>query len=289
MDIDYIREVFELSTLLNYSKTAAKMNISQSALSKHVTAVEQEFGVQIFKRDSRNVQPTRQGMLFLGKAAKLLDCYDEMKSMSKTEEVVSVSGWINNLEVMLKLKSIAETIEESPAIHLSLIYSKQQRAIEMLTKNQLDIYIDYRDSISADDITQIPFVKDKMCVFLRADEACSDNDVSISQLKDKVFLRVGNKSFQSGWNAVKDACSRAGFTPMTETIFMESEAESQLLSIGQGQCFVTAVSCNPAIQLRQRPDLRCHILTDGAFIYSLFVNKTSSKEKVMSILRNHAI
>ena len=42
MNIEYFQEFVELAQRLNYREAAARLNMSQSALSKHVKALEAE-------------------------------------------------------------------------------------------------------------------------------------------------------------------------------------------------------------------------------------------------------
>ena len=54
-NIQYYQEFAALSHYLSFSKTSEELCISQSALSKHISALEQELGLTLFIRNSKIV------------------------------------------------------------------------------------------------------------------------------------------------------------------------------------------------------------------------------------------
>ena len=61
MDIQQLKYFLALAKELHFWKTAEKMNITQSALSRHIMSLENEMGLQLFFRNKRNVKLTPAG------------------------------------------------------------------------------------------------------------------------------------------------------------------------------------------------------------------------------------
>ena len=61
MDIQQIKYFLALAKELHFWKTAGKINITQSALSRHIQSLESELGIQLFERNKRNVKLTPAG------------------------------------------------------------------------------------------------------------------------------------------------------------------------------------------------------------------------------------
>ncbi|MNJ94127.1 HTH-type transcriptional regulator GltC [compost metagenome] len=61
MDIQQIKYFLALADELHFWNTAAKMNITQSALSRQIQSLESELDLQLFYRDKRNVKLTAAG------------------------------------------------------------------------------------------------------------------------------------------------------------------------------------------------------------------------------------
>ena len=58
MDLQQIRYFLALARELHYWKTAEKMNITQSALTRRIQSLENELGLLLFDRNKRNVKLT---------------------------------------------------------------------------------------------------------------------------------------------------------------------------------------------------------------------------------------
>ncbi len=77
MNIEILREFADLAYTLNYQKTADRMYISPSTLSKHIMALEKELGgAALFHRSKQSVSLTELGKAFLPKIQKTLADYD---------------------------------------------------------------------------------------------------------------------------------------------------------------------------------------------------------------------
>lgn len=61
MDLQQIKYFLALAKELHFWNTAGKMNITQSALSRHIQALESELGLLLFERNKRNVKLTPAG------------------------------------------------------------------------------------------------------------------------------------------------------------------------------------------------------------------------------------
>lgn len=76
MEIDYLREFIELSRVGSFTRAASRLGVSRSTLSKHISAVEREFGVTVFERDNLHTELTPAGKLLLGEAQSLLASWE---------------------------------------------------------------------------------------------------------------------------------------------------------------------------------------------------------------------
>lgn len=76
MDINWLNEFITLATLLNYSKAANQLYLTQPALSRHIHDLEQTLGTQLFIRDTHNVHLTSIGEIFLSEAQEIVARYN---------------------------------------------------------------------------------------------------------------------------------------------------------------------------------------------------------------------
>jgi DNA-binding transcriptional LysR family regulator len=67
-----IRYFTMLAETLHFGRAAARLNVSQPPLSRHIAALERELGVSLFERSSRSVTLTRAGERFYADAKAIL-------------------------------------------------------------------------------------------------------------------------------------------------------------------------------------------------------------------------
>lgn len=98
MDIAYYKEFIELARRLNFHEAAAVLNLSQSALSKHILAFERHYDVQLFDRGRRQVTLTDAGVILLEQALRIWSAYEEsiaIMGASRERECIRASGLID--------------------------------------------------------------------------------------------------------------------------------------------------------------------------------------------------
>ena len=83
MDINRLNEFITLATLLNYSKAANQLYLTQPALSRHIHDLEQTLGTQLFIRDTHNVHLTSVGEIFLKEAQEIIQRYNHALDLIK--------------------------------------------------------------------------------------------------------------------------------------------------------------------------------------------------------------
>lgn len=89
MTSEQLNEFYILSTTLNYSETAQKLFISQSTLSRHIKSMEEELGVHLFLRDTRNVVLTSEGKFFQLQLPRLLKKVMDIESLVHLKSITT--------------------------------------------------------------------------------------------------------------------------------------------------------------------------------------------------------
>ena len=87
MTTELLQEFYILATLLNFSRAAENLFISQSVLSRHMKSLESELSVRLFVRDSHHVSLTEEGRLLLRETGPLLRKAERAESVTADQRV----------------------------------------------------------------------------------------------------------------------------------------------------------------------------------------------------------
>ena len=76
MDIRCLKYFVSVAKHMNFTKAAQECFISQTAMSQHISRMEEELGFKLFYRNNRRVELTPGGKVFLEEATNLLRKFD---------------------------------------------------------------------------------------------------------------------------------------------------------------------------------------------------------------------
>lgn len=82
MDIRNYTSFVAVAELMNFTKAAERLNITQSALSRQVKALEDYLGVKLFEKTGRNIRFTPQGEALLAKINNVLVADRELRTFA---------------------------------------------------------------------------------------------------------------------------------------------------------------------------------------------------------------
>ena len=85
MDIEYIKRFITVAQCLNFSKAADMLFISQPTLSYSISSLEKKLGTQLLVRNTKTVQLTRAGEMFLPAATEIVERFQNIVNEIDTE------------------------------------------------------------------------------------------------------------------------------------------------------------------------------------------------------------
>ena len=78
--ISYLEEFILVANNLSLTKAARQLNLTQPAVSKHMSALERDFGIQLLVRDNQSIALTNAGKELLGYANDIVDTFSLAQS-----------------------------------------------------------------------------------------------------------------------------------------------------------------------------------------------------------------
>lgn len=186
MDIQILKEFADLAYTLNFGKTAERMYVGQSTLSKHIIALEKELGAQLFIRTKQSVKLTNTGQNILPKIKKVIENYEDALNAIRHEKGDLRGslriGFLDSAVRTLLTTSIQKYRQLYPYMTLSLESCQVGDLAEGFKNNAIDVALTiqfpnsvlppdtsfltlYEDGISAVMPANHPLVKKEAIVF----------------------------------------------------------------------------------------------------------------------------
>lgn len=216
MTIDQMRYFISVATYESFSEAAAKCNISQSSISKHIASIEQEVGAQLFNRSRRKVTLTSTGVIFLGYAQKLVGGYDKMQQdmraciqnagQSLTISMHCLSMHYDTLPSIIAFKG------KYPQLNLQTKHLPNWNIWDTLESGECNFGILYDDGIDLSKYQVLNLVEDRLAFVVPASHPLAKRGrISILELKG-LPMAFSCKHTQM-LRIATQACYRFGFEP----------------------------------------------------------------------------
>lgn len=238
MKIEYLKEFVVLAQYLNFSTAAVKLYMTQPVLSRHISMLESQLGVQLLKRNSQGVSLTPVGSLFLERIKDILSDYDELANEvllkeQKFNDVLRIG--LNYYSMNYYLGKIPQVfIKEYPQIKLAYLTGNPDQSVEALLHDQVDvILIGHHPFRSADRLQFHDLFQEPFCVLLPGSHPLAGRpSVSVTDLSGETFLGVETMFFASTWAYIRSLCQKNGFEPNGPLLY--NQLESVTLAVEQG-------------------------------------------------------
>ncbi len=64
---------------LNFARAAEQLHVTQPAVTQQIHSLETELNLRLFRRTTRNVELTQEGLIFLGDAKSIVEIFERAK------------------------------------------------------------------------------------------------------------------------------------------------------------------------------------------------------------------
>lgn len=210
MELYQLRQFQSAARHKNMTRAAGELCIAQPALSKTIHKLEEEFGAQLFIRNKKGLECTRQGEILLEYADRILALSED--AARAVSESLGDAG-----EIRLCLRSSAvlvsnvlkDFIHEHP--HVSFSISSEPKGCDLLI-----------DSVSS------------------SHPLAHTGHISVEQMMDEKFIDLADTPSYAGvFNSIFSKCKK---TPPIAYSCNDYILQGKLISLGLGVSFVASVT-----------------------------------------------
>lgn len=230
MNIEYGREFIELAQCLNFTEAAGSLNITQPALSKHMLALEREFGVELLDRSRKGVQLTEAGRILFESAGVMVSEYDKTKEalkQLKSTRPLRLVGHLEDSDVSTLVSMTAMLARENH--QTSIVFDRSaEDPFELLASESVDLFIGYTNPqhIAEEGLSCVPFVSNPLIAFVAIDHPLATRtSITWDDLRAQTLMKFMSGKTNPAWEQIELTCMKHGFAPKTRPISAGSNVE----------------------------------------------------------------
>lgn len=237
MEIQQLEYFKTVAHMEHMTRAAEKLSISQPALSKSISNIEQELGMPLFDRQGRSILLNRYGQLFLESVEMILAEYE--KITQQFAEIIRPGygevafGFIHTLGMEVVPELMARVPNKYPHMDFSLTQATSLNLQKRLEEGAIDLCLSQKFESKVIDIDWIELWSEELYVIVPNNHPlASRKTIEVHEIKDEPFISIkrGNALRQFIDRYLKEA----GITAKTTFSGEEMHTIAGFVSAGLG-------------------------------------------------------
>ena len=244
MELRHLRYFVMAAAERNISRAAARLRISQPAVSRQLRDLEEELGATLFLRKKDGLQLTPAGDLFLNHARDLLrrsnEAVRQLRALRPDEPATFTVGYIAPVLAGTLTPALRRFAAQHHEQEVTLRELQPAAQIKALREGQLDVAVlgnpcaEIEQEFAVTVLKRVPFwvaLPDNHWLALR-------KRITLTELKNEIFLGLQEDRFPGRKEILFKACQTAGFTPSIKCRAESLSALMALVASGKGVSLV---------------------------------------------------
>ena len=240
MDTTRLRAFREVARQGSFTAAATALQISQPAVSQHITRLEQELGCPLFERSSRRVRPTPAGDVFLRYVETLLsglaETRRELAALARSDSGTLRIAVFPSAVATFVPAAVGALREQFPKVNILMTEADPPQALPRLLSGDVDLAVCYDyPSVAAPPDPRLRIASsavDRMALAVPEDAAATRRGpVPLAELAGEQWIAPGPSLCRT---ALDEACRRAGFSPEVVSETNDYQAMIGLVAAGVG-------------------------------------------------------
>lgn len=266
MTIQQLRCFLAVAKTLNYTQAAELLFVSQSAVSKQIQSLEQEFQLQLFRRDRHSVILTPAGAFL---AERVFGLQQQLEAAVREAQAIaarSVERFRLGVLPFLDMQRIApelfdDFVQACPGCRLDVVSHPLEELLDVFYSEQVDaILVRSFDAVKGHELVRIPLSRGSVRIYFSRKLFPDCKDIACLQPRDfngtTVFLQTKNR-----WDYHRHPnvfCKNYGFLPGEIHYIPSWDTILSQIYLGYG-----VTLAGPSFRITRDEDL-LNIPTDGS-------------------------
>jgi DNA-binding transcriptional LysR family regulator len=182
MELRQLRYFIAVAEEMNITRAAVRLHMTQPPLSRQISQIEEDIGLQLFERGSRPLRMTEAGRIFYTQAKRLVSEADELAPLTRRLAQLAeriVIGFVPSTLYGALPQVIRAFREAAPHVELSLIEMFTLEQLGALKGGRIDVGFG-RLRFDDPQVTREILVDERMIAVLPQDHPLANPDVPLT-------------------------------------------------------------------------------------------------------------
>jgi len=218
VDSEKIKSLCAVVETGSMSEAARILYCSQPAVTKHIAALESEFGVKIFQREGKRLLLTEAGRRIHAFASRFLDDYQQLQQalyhLRMQENHCINFGATNFIGTYLVPEALAAYKEAHPDRQVMVTIDFWSNLLQLLHRDEIAFALapQTEELLNMEELEHLPVAEDAMCLILPPEHPLAmQEEISTENLREIPFLVPQGLSATRRY--VMEQFESLGFTP----------------------------------------------------------------------------
>lgn len=243
MDIQILKEFISLYETCSFQETSEEMNLSQSALTKHIHKLEEELGISLFDRSTRSVTLNEYGKTYYPYAKQIVQIHDSsimsLKSLTKKRGNTLCVAFAPSLSHYGMIEMLNAFREAHPECILSTVETPD--ALKLLRQYKCDFAFTPEASEEDDTVNQLIFQSDHLVAVLPPSHPMANQQmIMLKDIQEENFIlhQYPSGGLHTSSRRFMELCRKNGFEPHIAAKTSYTSSIVKMVRLGQGVSIV---------------------------------------------------
>ncbi len=237
----------------SFSRGGEQLSLTQSTVSQHIAAIEEEFGTRLLDRISKGVVLTAGGKVFLHQARMILNEVEQLqRAMNRFHGIdkATLDLGASNIPANYLIPKLLPLLQQRyPGISLNVRMGDTQQILDDIRCQRVELGL-VGGRIEDDLYRYTPIMSDELVLIVGATHPLRKAGVINLQqvLEQKLVVR---EQGSGTWQSLNNALLRAGCDPQSLDVLARlgsNEAVRRAVAAGYGCAFVSDLSVRESIE-----------------------------------------
>ena len=278
MELRHLKCFVAVAEERNFSRAAARLNMSQPPLSRQIQELEAQLGIGLFNRSTRFVELTPAGRAFLPKARSILfeshAATAELKRWASGHNEMIALGFMSAIMLTKFNVFLAPLHRLRPDLSFNFMQMRSDEQFVALLDERIDAgFVDLgvhqlAERLHHNKVAVEPFLREELCAVLPLDHPLAGRpEIRMEELAHESFAILERHLFPAHHDTVIAECRKAGFAPRIRHFGDQIPTVLTYVAGQMGVCIAPRLAelswggLLSFVSIRTRPHIDIHLIT----------------------------